>query len=874
MIQTNQANLEKINQIAQERTRRKKINHILLGENGSYIPYPIEAMDEEVKKELIRRFENPTYFLYVLLKNPFSDNELKKLLGEDRFKEYFMFITDWDETNVDPKTRRIYEELNNKYKFGKIDKETVLQIVRDEVRNGNYIYPPSSLNLRKDEWDEFLLENYSDKYRADFFQIEFEENPLFNTKIENILNYLSPSFDSDDIVQIKGDLITESQSKRLIAQKNLLLEVIEQLHDTGMLEDLFGRTYNKVKNINELLSDQNKIQVLKMNGDEVDFEESYNLFRTRIESLDVEKQEDRIELIMLSRHMLNKYAKDIEKYETNIMNMYINKEFLEERAAQIELMKLEIHSKALEAREQFLKEIEETLFNPDFINDDEFLKAEGLTGLKKEIKAECRKKKRWVAPQNPNIHEHRKNNILKIIKGYEISVENYGATFKLKKDSQFDKELVKIKDEDNLPEVLHQKILGLGSYFVCDDATVERVVQSLNNINNELYYVRTAYEALPQGKDNDNSYKNFAAFVDEYLKYFKYNPNLSVEEFLKNELGSTNEYVDDLYKKILEDLHKKLKKVNAIPFEVDSEVAIKTMCKFLERKQKIYNLKSLNTVQLLKCRDDVEYSLNDEEGKSAINIGIDGFVEFFGTHYEEYGPESRYVGQIQSGTEELNEVYLSKIGNVYIPLPRVTPAQKEEFKKLLGYIKQFEASEIHDNGEFDRNQLTEVQNKLLDRYLDKQNALQLLRNTNLSKEHKDEAFEKINSYTALKVQIALGAGIECFRSEFMPESEVTIEESIQETSENVEENSPNIQNEELERLRREIEILKESNVAKDRTIEMQAQTIDKFKEKSSFMLEFIKTVKESRVGKIFFRNAIKRLPEGNSNDVEESRNDR
>ena len=40
------------------------------------------------------------------------------------------------------------------------------------------------------------------------------------------------------------------------------------------------------------------------------------------------------------------------------------------------------------------------------------------------------------------------------------------------------------------------------------------------------------------------------------------------------------------------------------------------------------------------------------------------------------------------------------------------------------------------------------------------------------------------------------------------------------------------------------------------------------------MLDFIKTVKESKIGKIFFRNAIKRLPEATTTKDEETRDDR
>ena len=183
---------------------------------------------------------------------------------------------------------------------------------------------------------------------------------------------------------------------------------------------------------------------------------------------------------------------------------------------------------------------------------------------------------------------------------------------------------------------------------------------------------------------------------------------------------------------------------------------------------------------------------------------------------------------------------------------------------MFEYIKQMESKEPHDASIVEKADLSDAEKILLDKYLEKQKAIETIKDTKLTNAQKDAENEKINSYNVLKMQIALGAGIEYFRDEFVPKQESEVVKESDETSK---------QKEELEKALRENEELKRQLAEKETTIQLQSETISYFREKSNFMLDFIKTVKESKIGKIFFRNAIKRLPEATTKD-EETKEDR
>lgn len=808
MAQTNQVNLEKINQIAQERTRKKKVEFMLMQElSRAYYPYPLDALDKEFKSKWAEEVKSAFNLLYE--RDWYHHPQIKELIGEE---EYYKFCDTAAKYTADYDIY-VAEQMNSaklgkSYLEGKIDKEAVLQIVKQERRNGNYISPPAVLNLTKEEWDEFLFSNYGEYYKNRFFEIELEENPLFNTKIESVLKYISPSFDSNDIVTIDEKNDKENQIKRLIAQKELLLEVIEQLYTTGMLNELFDLTFEKVKEINELLSSDNQIEVVKMkeNGKEIDYESSYKLFKERIENLNVENQDDRIELIMLSREMLNKYAKNIEEYESNILNMYINPEFLRKREELRGRLSQELESNFIKTREAFIRDIKDTLLNTAFLSDDNALNGEEFTGLKGEIQRKLKKEWNNSPKGDPRpITDIRKTRIISAIKYYKMSFEYCGKKVILKNSNRKNleenlKTLCENGDGKGVSSKIWDDVRNSISY---SESIIENLLQNDFNISDELYKVRNDYEELPKGRDNSNTYENFETFIERYFEYFKENPNGSIEDFIENYLGIADEHYIGLYKKVCDSFSDKLTKIRTIPYEIDSDVLVKTMSKFLERKQKIYNLKSLNAIQLLKHGKNMVFFLNKSANGSAINIGIDGYMELFGTHYPQGSPEEKYENIVQQCPQSLNDIYNSENGKVYIPFPRLTEAQKRELNELLK-----------------RNDLDSV----------------------------------------LKVQVVLGTGVDKFREEFVQEYET-------------ENNHENVLLEN-EALRNEIETLKATIAAKDKLIEVQGQTIDKFKEKSSFMMDFIRTVKESKIGKIFFRKAIKQLPEGTSAEVEEERDDR
>ena len=199
---------------------------------------------------------------------------IEELIGQEAYKKCMddlYFYDDLDEVGYSKKVKT--KDLQALYEEGKLDKEAIMQIVNQELKKGNKISPPAILNLTQKEWDDFLFSNYGEKYKNGFFAIDFNENPLFNTKIENVLKYISPSFDADDIVVIKDEGTNKNQLARINEQKKLLLEVVEQLYVTGMLDKLFDDTSEKIEFVNSLLSKENKFEVVKKDEDKINYDE-------------------------------------------------------------------------------------------------------------------------------------------------------------------------------------------------------------------------------------------------------------------------------------------------------------------------------------------------------------------------------------------------------------------------------------------------------------------------------------------------------------------------------------------------------------------------------------------------------------------------
>ena len=316
---------ENIKKYIQDKSREKKIELILLEEikRSNFIYYPIDGLSEEFRQEYIaiaeKKFEN-LHFL-----NAFQPNVFEEMFGTAQFLNMTNMISIYDDGGAGIEAKKYAlnntinaESIDYRLEQNELTKEEAMEIIKNEMTKGNEIAPPRRLNLEKEELTSFLLMLYQEKYKNKFAEIELNVNPLLNTDIEKLLDTVSPLFANNDLISGNVDSLN--------AQRQLLLNIIDKLYETGNLEFLISKTSEKTELINDLLD--NKIEAVKKTDDgQIDIKATYELLKNRINNLNIESsKDDRIELIMLSRQILNKYTKDIQEFENCIINLHCDAE--------------------------------------------------------------------------------------------------------------------------------------------------------------------------------------------------------------------------------------------------------------------------------------------------------------------------------------------------------------------------------------------------------------------------------------------------------------------------------------------------------------------------------------------------------------------
>ena len=881
---------EKILADIKNNTKIKKILLILKNEfsAGNFIVYPIERIPEENRQELAMALNSRLFDIYKKYINEYGEVVSFLKYRDSNVETPFLFIDDaYEPISVFEKKIKRFEELysdkSNLYKLhvdyedlsyglknGLITKEELIDVLRVQAKKHNVITPPSALRLPIEELEDLLLELYGEKYKNEFAKIEFEGNVLLNTGIVNCLNTASPLISEDDILNNDVNALNGCEY-----QRQLLIQVLDMFKITGEFTNLLELTRDKESSLNQFLSEDNKFKTYSyktnldgtiIESDEEYEERMYHEFVDYINSFDfVNKQEDRADFIRVSRHLFNKYTKDIEKYEKTMLGIYIDSS--EEKRIKDDLSSIE---------DKIATEIVDMFLKVPAIYEEEFWGQKHNSLVDAFVQENINRKNELLnMPENQrngrNFSEKRKF----LADKFNYEIEYQGTKIKFINDLDFQSKLKRcinrIKENENNPNEIEKIKQEIKSLITLSDNQKNDVVSKINeNCLEKLSVARDEYEKIKTGKGNQNKLPTFSSCVERYLEFRKQNPNGTIEEFSKKESGGIKDVFYDVYKKFYMSLEDAVNSIKDKKMTINHDIAILSMSGYLERKAKIYNLKHLNTKQLYNYGQDIALGRilnekNDGSFEKSINIAFEGYMEFYGGHYKSGDIEETIESDVSMLDNRVANMYETELGKVYLPFRRVTDKQKQEFRKLSEYI-----SLIENGKECPDDENIEIFELLKNKYAN-----------------------DTNGFTALKMQFALGAGIERYK-QVVAEYDIKNQKDNSDTEElsNIEENELDFDNEggnslsvkdkskeddttdEYKRLLAENEELSKKNSEQEiriaeleRELEREKESHSKTKKALSkaqdiikSLFEFADKVKNSVFGKFFFRKDIKQLP--------------
>ena len=154
--------------------------------------------------------------------------------------------------------------------------------------------------------------------------------------------------------------------------------------------------------------------------------------------------------------------------------------------------------------------------------------------------------------------------------------------------------------------------------------------------------------------------------------------------------------------KFAEKLDDSFKSLNDFNFSASEDEVLRTIAKFLVSKQKVYNLKSLNTMQLYELRNECLFLgtksyMDKKENKinGTVNIGINGYLELFGVHYEDVGPETKIISDIEKSNYSTETL---KCENGEYDKDSITETYEKDEEKYKNFLSEYIKLKYHTPG--------------------------------------------------------------------------------------------------------------------------------------------------------------------------------
>ena len=852
-------------------SKPKKIMKIIELEamSANYVPYSISKMGESSRRivgELLAK-----NYLKFYQDDHYMINDINKLVGTGIIDEESINRihegSEYDyreimisKENVKFRLKRIgdsekikeflQKNINNgaayihfAYELGYITRDEAIDILRVRAQNGDVVPPPKILAMEGVELDDFLLEIYQEKYKDEFAEIDFESNPLLNSTIVDIIEHSSFLLDENDIVNNSEESINNFN-----AQRELLKQILEVFRVTGEFKNLLNSANIKEQEFKKYLSEENRLDKYSKKENETDKECEDRIFNSLISEInqyDFSKKEDKSDFTRIARHIFNKYTKDIQDSEKYLIGSYFDVTIdTDAYNRQIENIVNEIVEFA-----KYIKNIDTSNIN----NENKLIKAFNEEG-----------------------EEKTRANASKLIRGYlfnvnvsnvEVPVSGNINNYKNIIDTKFGELLRKLDRNEDIDTVTKEL---KNVFFISEDKIKTKKIELLS-------LARDEYEKIKPGLSNKNTPPEFSVVVKRYLDFLQDNPEGTIEEFSLQESGTEIDCNYSQYKVFYEKLKNAIDALKDNKFSVKPDVVIQSMSKYLERKDKVYNIKHINTKQLFIDNQNMNICRSEKGENKSINIAFDGYMELYGGHYKTGNCEEEIEAYVDKLDETVDKMYTSNIGKVYLPLAKLTEAQKSEFRTISEYIEM-----IENNISCPESGHIELYNRLKDCYDNK----------------------KEKDFLAIKYQSAIGAGLDRYRQVFgiktineryltsreknqkIKELEKRIEELTRQDDESDKTKDEKIAELEIQNgqkdkriteLERKLQEEIDKNVEVNRMLQeerdshsLTKKALGEAQKMIKSLFGFVYKVKNSVFGKFFFGKAIKELPEAQINEKENS----
>ena len=729
---------KRVDEYIKKKSMQQKIELLLKMEyeKGIFVPYDFNRLSDECRELLYKSIKRN--FSKIYSGDQFKLEELGRIIGREKLselstKEHYLYYQDEvglnygnpysnENSNLKKDTRNVFRNKSNRlddYRKENYESEKQEKVVESELgkeikelfengRKDDAIYlikefkviPTTNHTLSAEEYDLLLIELYSEQYKTEFLEAEFNVNPLLDMTISNELINNSPYFKVEDVLA--------NNTESLEMQRNLLVQVIENLYITGTFHELVDGAEAKQEIFNMILSDDAKFSVVLRNGEQIDYKGAKDGLINRIKILDFSMANDRAELIKLSRHILNKYTKDIGDMERGIVKSLLNFDSPKEK--------------------ENLDRIDETEPVKTFINVKKFFKKLLVVVSKfksEDYWAEILQDVKTGMLEETGINEETivkvsDKKVQKKIKERFIKKQLEKIQLQIKSNTN-----IKIKNSEEYRELIQTIVAARESKNKMFELMLEKENVILDNIDGiieqsrypwleDLEKARDAYYGIKTSKENGNSPKVFSEMVAIYLdarNKVLLNMKKEGREF-ESERDAVNEIVKLIHNTsdinivnndlliVYKSLEKVINEMQRHTFVASTDVVITNLGLFLDKKNQVYNIKHLNTMQLFKAKEQnsrINFARIDSETNNlAIDIFFDEELEVYGGHYREGDPEKELEKSVSVSDKTntiINELFNSKFGKVYIPFNKLTPNQKEQFRKVYGYYVQLSKDE-------------------------------------------------------------------------------------------------------------------------------------------------------------------------------------
>ena len=525
------------------------------------------------------------------------------------------------------------EDVNNGISLGKMFLE---DIEKEKIRT-RFVNSPLDITVTATNYYENkIYDIFRERYAREFKEIELNNFKYMDLKLLEFVNGINAFFDEKSITNLEN----KNAERNLKKQKQYLQRVILDLEKIGCLDELINTENSNIEEINELLSDENKISRI-----------SKKSLIDEVKKLDVSKPEDAIRMLLMNRHFTNKLAHNYEAFI--ISNIYMNTVNDNEFKAKNQRKEDVLNKKIKEKQDKILE-----LYNQ--------ARAEYADKLKQGLVTD-------FSFANEFFEEYK-----------EFVSKNKNATMK---------DLITNRNPNNekkIRENIENKIIKQNK----QKEKTNKFEYCLDTFE-ELNVLMNSFDLLKSNSNGIIKTESFHDLVSRILKNPKHNNDFSqLESNIKGEPANIGEKTDKLINRLRND--GVIENVDAVLSCITKKMEL---VKQLYATKHFFTISLVNASQKYPQLISLEHSAPNNIDDGVVDIYYKNMMQVFGGHYKEYEVEAfdsriKLLPPVREDVRNSFNNKNTKTGDAYlatyIPIKPLNESQKEELKNALLVMNEIE----------------------------------------------------------------------------------------------------------------------------------------------------------------------------------------